>query len=234
MAKIVRRQLKVGRPKDIKNVIVDKSNPDNYPTLIRFLEATGRIKHTSYVTLMKARNLFLRHVSVDKIAVQLNVEPSIIDRWALCFSWDEERDRRMFEQFRKVSGVNKMYGEDLAKRHDRIAGSIEQTAERLLQRNADGGGTTLSVRDLSGLASTIKATQEIRRTSRGENVKKNENNVSIQIGVPANLERLAGALVDAYDRPKLIQAQTRTIAIGVEDSIGRDTEYEEASNGQAD
>jgi len=177
--------------------------------------------------MMKARSLYLRSVNVEAIAVECHVETAVIDRWALCFSWDEERDRRLFEQFRKIRGAEKMYGEDLGKRHDRIAGSIEQVAERMLQQHANGK-TTLTTGDLSKLSSVIKSTQEIRRTSRGENIKKAEsvNNLNVSISVPGVMERLAGALVDAAERPKLIQAKTRTIALGVEESIGRDTEYE--------
>lgn len=227
MLKAERKQLQVGRPKKVRSLVIDANSPDNYPTLIRYLEATGRIKHTTYAVMMKARSLYLRNVNVAEIAIELKLEPAVIDRWALCFSWDEERDRRVFEQFRKMRGAEKLYGEDVGKRHDRIAGSIEQVAERMLQQHANGN-TVLSPRDVNTLASTIKSTQEIRRTSRGENIKKNEDtkNVNVTISVPGVMEKVANALVDAYDRPKLIQAKTRTIALGVEESIGRDTEFE--------
>lgn len=208
---------------------LERDDPDRYPSLIRYLEATGKVRQSTYSAMMKARNLYLRCVNTDKIAAELHIEPAIIDRWALCFSWDEERDRRMFEQFRKVNGAKKMFGEDLAKRHERIAGTIEQTTERLLQRQSDGQ-EKLSPRDLQTLASTIKATQEIRKTARGENAKKSTSDVNINVNVPGNLEKLAGALVDAYDRPKLTQVKTRTIAIGVEEAIGHDTEYESSSD----
>lgn len=228
-----RKQLRRGRPRDIKSPIRNSNDPDNYPTLMKFLEAKGRIKHVTSVTMMKARNMFLQFTATEKIAAVLRIEPAVIERWALCFCWEEERDRRMFEQFRKVNGAKKIYSEDLAKRHERIAGSIEQTAERLLQQSANGK-TTLSTKDLNTLASTIKSTQDIRRTARGENIKKNENKVSIQVSVPGNLDRLAATLVDAYERPKLVQSKTKTIAVGIEESIGSDTEFEILEESPAD
>lgn len=225
-----------GAPRIVKSPIVDKSNPDNYPTLIRYLEANGKLRHTTYATMMKARNLYFRGASTESIAHELRVEPAIIDRWVLCFSWDEERDRRLFEQFRKVNGVERMFGQDLGKRHERIAGTIEQIAERRLHQSANGKDP-LSVKDLKGLTDVLKSTQEIRRTVRGEKAAANTNpqitNNTLIVGVPGNLERVSNAIVDAFDRPKLVQAKTKTIAVGVEEAIGHDTEYE-TTNGNAE
>lgn len=218
---------KIGAPKIVKD------NLDKYPTLIKYLEATGKIKHTTYATMMKARNLYFRGVPSERIGVELRIEPSIIDRWALCFSWDEERDRRLFEQFRKVNGVERMYGENLGVRHERIAGSIEQLAERRLQQSANGKDP-LSVKDLKGLADVIKSTQEIRRTVRGEKISNQPaTNNTLIVNVPGNLEKVSNALIDAFDRPKLVQSKTKTIAVGTEEAIGHDTEYE-ATDGNSE
>lgn len=231
--KQLRKQLRPGRPRDLTSPVVDKSNPDNFPSLIKYLEANGKIKHTSYAVMLKARNMFLKCVSPERICKILDLSADILDRWILCFSWEEERDRRMFEQFRKVSGVNKMYGDDIGKRHDRIAGTIEQVAERLLQKHANGL-ILLSTQDLARLTSVVKATQDIRRTARNESdVKKSENNVNVNFNIPHSMERIASALVDMYDRPKLVEAKTKTIALGVEGHIGRDSEYEHV-NGQTE
>lgn len=224
----MRKQLKTGRPADVPMEVIRRDHPDNYPTVLRYLQAQGKVKHTSNAVRLKARNLYFAHKSPERIAKILNIDVNIIDRWVLIFGWDDERDRRLFNQFRQVSDVDRMYGKDCGQKHDRIAGSIEAMAERLLQRQEEG--ETLTPRDLATLASTIKSTQEIRRTSRGESVKKEQKNVHIQVSVPGNLDKLAGALVDAYDRPKLVQAKTRTIALGVEEAIGGDTEFEEALN----
>ena len=199
---VKRSQSKKGRPKDIKAVVKDSNDPDNYPTLARYLEATGRIQHTTYAVMAKAKNLFLRFTDVKQIAVSLCVEPAIIDRWVLCFSWDELRDKMMFEHYRKISGVKKMYGADVGKRHDRIAGGIEAVAERLLQRSSEGNDT-LNPRDLNTIANTIN------------------------VELPANMNKLADALVDINDRPRLVETTSKTIALGAEGHIGRDTEYEE-------
>ena len=219
-----------GAPRIVKSPIVDNSNPDNFPTLMRYLEANGKLRHTTYAVMIKARNLYLRGGNTETIATELRIEPAIVDRWALCFSWDEERDRRLFEQFRSVSGVNELYGSNIGQRHDRIAGVIEQIAERRLQQHANGKGD-LSVKDLKGLTDVIRSTQDIRRTVRGQSNKADAerpgvvNNTMI-VNVPATMEKVAHALADAFDRPKLIGAKTTTIAVGREEAIGHDTEYE--------
>ena len=233
MKRIIREKhktKKLGAPRIVTSPIVDKKNPDNYPTLVRYLEANGKLKHTTYAIMMKARNLYFKGAPSEKIAMELRIEPMIVDRWALCFSWDEERDRRLFEQFRKINGVEQMYGQDVSKRHDRIAGTIEQIAERRLQQSIDN---PLSVKDLKGITDVIKSTQEIRRTVRGEKAASNPNNPvtnnTLIVNVPGNLEKVSNALMDVFDRPKLAQAKTKTIAVGVEDAIGHDTEYETAN-----
>ena len=219
-----------GAPRIVRSPIVDKNNPDSYPSLIKYLEATGKLKHTTYAMMMKARSLYLRGKSVSRICDELKIEPSIVDRWALCFSWDEERDRRMFEQFRKVNGVSKIYGDNIGARHDRIAGSIEQITERRLQQHVDGKDI-LSTKDLKCLTDVIKSTQEIRRTVRGEKSQDKQGTVNntLVISVPSNLDKLATALNDAMDRPKLIQSNTKTIAVGVEEAIGHDIDYEDVN-----
>lgn len=223
---------KRGRPRDISSPIVDRDNPDNYPTILRFLEARGKVRHVSYVLMMKARSLYLRGGDSIYIAEQLNgaVEPAVIERWALMFSWDEERDRRLFEQFRKVAGSDRPYGGDLSKRHERIAGGIEQFAEKLLL-DGQNGRTDLKATDLKVLAGVIKATQDIRRTARGEDIDRKESNVNIQLGLPASMERIAGAILD-YSEPRQLKVlESKPIAVGMEDSLGSDEEYEEAADG---
>jgi len=224
-----------GRPKDIATPLMDRHDPGNYPTLLRYLEAKGKVRHISYVQMMQARHLFLRGGDSTYISEQLDgaIEPAIIDRWALMFSWDEERDRRLFEQFRKSSGTDKPYGGDLAKRHERIAGGIEQYAEKLLL-DGQNGKEDIKARDLATLASTIKATQEIRRTARGEDIDRKENTVNVNLGIPASLERLAGAIVDFHEPTQLKALPTRTIAIGTEDILGSDEEFEkETTDGKS-
>lgn len=230
--KFERKNLKMGRPKDITSPIVNKDNPDNYPTLVRYMEATGRLKHVTSAKMLKARHLYLRCTSVEAIAHELNIEPAIVDRWALVFSWDDERDRRLYAQFRKLNTTG-AFGGDLAKRHERIAGTIEQVAERLLEQQANGK-IKLSAKDLSTLATTLKSTQEIRKTARGQNVDRKENNVNINVNVPGNFDKIAGALVDMVDRPRLIKVETKSIALGAEGDIGRDTQFEEAVNWDSD
>lgn len=217
---------RMGRPANIPIDIQRKNMPDNYPTLIRYLEATGKIRHTSHVQMMRARYLYLRSASVESIASDTQVDPAIIERWALCFGWEEERDRRLFETFRRISGLRNRLGQDTSERHDRIAGTIEQCSERLLHQHQNGK-LILSARDLATIAGTIKQTQEIRRVARGLATSKSERDVTVNVTVPQNLDRLASAIADVHERPKLIQAETKRISVKVGEAIGTDTEFED-------
>lgn len=216
---------KIGRPRDVRAVVVDRQNPDNYPSLVAYLEATGKVKHTTYATMCRARHMFLRFVPTEHIAVALKTQPAIIDRWALCFAWEEERDRRVFQQFRKIAGSTNIFNEDIGKRHERIAGGIEQILERFLEEHANGK-VKLSAKDLNTITTTLKSTQEIRRTSRGTKKELEDKNTHLHLHIPSNLDRLAGVIADASVKPQLKSAPTKTIAVGVEESIGSDVEFE--------
>lgn len=221
---------KRGRPKHIPLDLQDRDMPENYPTLLKYLEATGRVKHTTRAQMFRARHLFLRGVNSVKIANELMLDPACIDRWALIFGWEEERDRRLFEQFRRFTGGGSKYGANLGERHDRIAGNIEQVAERILHQHQNGE-LNLSPRDLSVVASIIKTTQEIRRTARNENISKKEAEVTVNFNMPQAAERLSAALVDAYNEPKptLSYTKKKQITVEIGDAIGTDEEYDQES-----
>ena len=228
------KHLRKGRPSKVVSPIVDEDDPENYPSLIRYLEAHKKISYTTDLQLRLAKKMYLKAVSIDKIAADIKVQPSIISRWALCFGWDELRDRILFEKFRKINGVDTMFKANLSERHERIAGGIEQIAERILQNHVDGAeGQMLNPRDLKTLASTLKDTQEIRRTARGETgiTKKEEtrNNVNI-LNLSTTGDKVVNAIIDAFDRPVLERKHTKSIAVGTEEAIGHDTEYEDSIN----
>ena len=228
------KKRKPGRPKDLTPVVFDKNDPDNYPSVAAYLQATGKLKKAGYAVMMKARSLFYAYTSVEEIAKQLNCDQDTIDRWSLIYGWEEERDMQMFHRFRKVSGVTEMYGENLANRHNRIAGSIEQVAERLLHKAKEEG---LDPRELKTLASVIESTQNIRRTANGITAKTEdpkEKSKSVPVNINFNMERIADALVDVHERPVLTQRKSQTIAVGMEDAIGHDVEYEASIDGTAE
>jgi hypothetical protein len=217
-----------GKPKKV-SAPMSADDPDAYPSLVRYLQSKGKVRLTTTLQLRMAKRMYIHASSTEEIAATLRVEPAIVQRWALCFGWDEERDRRLFDQFRTVSGVDKMYQTSLTERHERIAGGIEHVTERILQKHANGEeGANLTPRDLKTLASTLKDTQEIRRSARGVSTEKKtveEKNMNINVSVTGN-EKIAKALVDAIDRPRLIAPPTKTIAVGMEDAIGHDTDLE--------
>lgn len=215
---------KRGRPKDIARVVLG-DNPDDYPSLLAYLEAKGQIKHISQVQMYRAKFLYMRGYSLEQIANAVHLEPPIIDRWAVLFGWDEERDKRLFEQFRKLNTVSNGYGGDLAQRHERIAASIEQAAERILEK----GNGQVNPKDLSTIANVLKTTQDIRRTARGvapvkgSGPENSNNTFNVLVGDPS---KVVDALSTIFDRPKLVEQKSTTMAVGMEERIGRDTEFE--------
>jgi len=215
-----------GRPTNIPMDLAPPERPENYPSLMRYLEASGKIKHVSYITMMKARHLFIRGGNTTAIAAELKVEPATLMRWITIFGWEELRDKMQFEAYRKISGLREKYTQNIGERHDRIAGSIEQVAEQMLN-DVHNGKMQMTPKDLSVLAATVKSTQEIRRVVRGENIDKKENRVDINVNLPASMERLANAVLDAQIGPeRMIAAPSKRIAVQIGEMIDSDDEYD--------
>lgn len=220
---------KNGRPKKIPLDLQPQDRPENFPSILSWLNSTGNVDLTTKAELLKAKHMYIRGDNAANIAKAVGHDVNVIERWALIFDWEEERDRRLYEKFRKVSGLRDRMSRSLGERHDRIAGSIEQCAERLLHQHQNSQ-EELAPRDLATIASTIKTTQEIRRTARGQSkpTDKKEIDVGINLNMPASLEKLASAMVDANEPPKLETRTTKGISVKFgEAEIGTDTEFEE-------
>lgn len=178
-----RRNKKRGRPRLVA-LPVDlepEDRPENYPSLLKYMEKTNGIEHTNYMQVRRARHLYVtKQEPVDAVAHDLGLPESIVERWIVIYGWEEERDRRLFNKWNRLNKLSQRLSPNTDERHDRIAGTIEQVIERMLQQHQDGGG--LSPKDVATMASTLKTTQEIRRTVRNrQKVNKNEQTVDITI-----------------------------------------------------
>ena len=207
---------------------VGRRNPDSYATTAAFLEANGRLNHLIYSQQMRARHLFIRGMPPDKIKEETGLAISIIERLAFINEWEEERDKRVIAQFRRI---NKLYSQmpgQVNERHDRIAGTIETVGERMLQAHQDGK-MELSTRDLHALTKVLETTREIRLSCRGKTQPKRVE-AHITHELPQEMDRLAAALTDAVNgTPRSIPATNHTrqvLEVSIGEPIGTDEEFE--------
>lgn len=202
-----------------------------HSTLLAQLESEGRVQRTTTVQLYKARHLFLARNPVALIAKKMNLQVSQIEYWVMAFGWQEILEKKQFAVFQKVSGLRDQFSPNTEKRHDRLAGTIESCAERLLQAHQDGD-EVLTTKDLQTLAGTVKTTMDIRRTVRGQGgpSSKAEVNVTHSLNMPASMDRLANALSDAAVPTRELNiiddAPPRRLEVAFGETIGNDEEFE--------
>lgn len=213
--------------------------PEDYGSLLAYLEKTGNVKFTEFAQMRRARNLYVTQgLDVATVAKRSKVDPHVLDRWVTLFGWEEERDRRVFAQFQKISGFRKRLSPHTDERHDRLAGTIESIAERLMQSHQDGE-TPLSVRDLSSIANLLKTTMDIRRTVRDKAGPASQRNVDVRFGpLPENMDAVASMIQGLTKEPveKVEQTEVKQLSpppnrveISFGESIGTDEEFETVS-----
>lgn len=205
----------------------------SYPTLLKVLEKEKGLKHTTQAQVMKARHLYVTmNRSVKQTAKVVQVDHKIVERWIMAFGWEEERDRRLFEQFKKISGHRDYMSPHTDQRHDRLAGTLEGVMERMLQDHADEK-IDLTAKDLSTMASTLKQTMEIRRTLRNKSgpVEKKELQVTHDLH-SETIDKIATMLSDGGER--LIESPVKRLKVQFAGHTGTDEEYEEFPDTEAE
>ena len=91
--------------------------PENYPTLIRYLEATNRVRHMTHAQQMKARHEFYKGASVLETAKRSHLSEAIVERLIVINGWEEERDRRQFSSFRNYNSLKDRLSPNTNERH---------------------------------------------------------------------------------------------------------------------
>lgn len=204
--------------------------PDDFSSLTKYLERTNRIKHLTYAQQMRARHLYLRGKNPRIVSEDTGLDCSVIERLVVINGWEEERDKRLFSHFRNINKLADRLAPNVDERHDRIAGTIETVAERILHAHFDG--QTVGINDLKRLAETLKTTVEIRRTIRGKKGTTNETTHTHRYELPdeSQTDRIAAALTHALgtarDAEYTVSPVAHRITVGAGESIGSDEEYE--------
>jgi len=190
-------------------------------SLLDHLKRTGRIQYVAPTKIAKARSMFVnRGLNVHHIAQALGEKPAIIQRWVVTFDWEEERERKIFDQFRKLSKFRKS-SKSLDERHDRIAGSIESILESMLN-DYHNGKVELSPKDLRQLVAILKDTQTIRRTAAGLTTESKENRVKISLDTPESIKAAQEAIVDLVGGPSRLKVEEKKVDL----LPAQDVEYE--------
>lgn len=207
-------------------------SPDSYPTLIRYLQATGRVRHLTYAQQLKARHLYIRGIGLPEIKAKTKLDIATIERLAVLNGWQEERDKRLFSMFQNVNRLGRRLSPNVDERHDRIAGSIESVVEKILH-SIQEGEESVSAAEVKRLTDTLKATVEIRRTIRGQKGSKNEtvhrhsHEHALQLPDEVETVKLANALQTAISGSPVRQLEpSKKVEVHISDGIGSDREFE--------
>lgn len=209
-------------------------DPENAPSLLAFLEKRGDVSHVTQAQLFKARNLYVaKFYHIKRVAQELGLSPSIIDRWAFAYGWDEEREHRLFQQFQKVNGKRSKSGRNIDERADSIFSGIERVAEQMLQDHMDapsgkeGMFERLGIKELATLAKTVKDCHETRRLIHGKSATPTVSKQEVRIEVTGDLFQQVGHMLQQVVSPPQISLNTPKITV----EAVEDEEYEELIEG---
>lgn len=211
------------------NSIEDVEDPENLPSLMAALQKSGDVETVSTGQMYKARNLYVsRFWHLKKVAKALNVKPSVIERWAFAWGWDEERNKRLFHKFQKVQGGRSKKDRNIDERADSIFAGIERVAEDMLQEHMDapdgkdGRELKMGAKELSILAKTVKDCYETRRLIYGKTAPVATQKQEVKIQVDGDLFNQVGQMLHNVIMPPQISTSQKRIQIEAEDA-----EYEE-------
>jgi hypothetical protein len=171
-------------------------------------------------------------MSPPTIEKDTGLQCSVIERLAVINGWEEERDKRLFANFRTINKLAEKVAPNVDERHDRIAGTIEQAIERILHGHFDG--QAVAVNDLKRMSEVLKTTVEIRRTIRGKKGTTSEvvNTHRFEVPDEGATDQLARALTHALGSSKDAEFEVKDnrnhqLQISVGESIGSDDEFED-------
>lgn len=205
-------------------------DPENSPSLLAFLEKRGDVSHVTQAQLYKARNLYVtKFWQIKRVAKTLGLPPSVIERWNLAYDWDEERDRRLFQQFQKINGKRSKSRRNIDERADSIFHGIERVAEEMLQEHMDapegkeGMLQRLGIKDLATLAKTVKDCHETRRLIHGRSNAPSVSKQEVKIEVTGDLFQQVGHMLQKVIAPQQIDMNRHKITV----ENAEDAEYEE-------
>lgn len=199
-----------------------KIKPGQFPTLLQYLRKSGQVHQISKAQLYKVRHLFVtKGWSASEIAEHMKLPPAVIERWVIAFSWVEERDRRLFSKLRSMKAMKEKASEFLDERHDRILGTIETVAERLLSKHMNDE-TELSPGELGILTTAIQKAAEMRREIHDKEGPTKRSHTVHEIKAPEMFKQLAeavGSMALEHTKPAQLTHKKPKVTIKVADDL---------------
>jgi hypothetical protein len=212
----------------MSNVRRKNTDQEEPRTLLKLLALNGKVSAHSQIQLAKARHLFVKEGrNAEDIQSAIGVKAAIVNRWALLFGWEEERDAHQFKKYRAAVSIARRSGVNIDARADRIMSRVEGVVEKLITEHeaavARGEPGPLSPKDLAALASCIKTTHGTRRESRRANDGVEKKQISVEIGGNVDiLHRLGAAVADVTRSKGHITAKVAELS----NTVHEDAEFE--------
>lgn len=202
-----------------------KKQLDAFPSLLKYLKATGKIHSVTQAQLYKARHLFVsRGYSEQDVAESLELPESVIVKWVNAFQWSEDRDRILYRKLRSVRELSKKAAEVLDERHDRILSSVETLAERILAKSIDGEGEALTPKDLKAVVDSLKTSAEMRRQIHKKEGPARRQVLSIE--APEVFKQVAAAVMSAATTQKQLSSSRGADKLEIQIKPAQDAEFD--------
>jgi len=222
----------------VKRASLKKPAPGDFPNLLEYLEASGQVQKLSEARLLKVRHLYVtKGYSTARIAKKLGIPEANVHRWVIAFSWEEERDRRLFSRLRNVKDFRDNKSEYLDERHDRILGTAETIAEQILNKHIDKQ-IELDPSELKAVVDTVKNSVAMRREIHGKEGKVSVSKRTISLEAPGIMKQIAAAVADSAPEQvkpattKLLGSSPSGSKLGIKTT--QDEEFDTLGAGDAD
>lgn len=183
--------------------------------LIRYLIKRGKIQQVTQAQMYQARHKYIMEGKDERtIAKEIRLTPDIIRAWAVQFDWKEERNRILFSRFCNLQKLKERKAQGLDERHDRIASSIEDQLEDIINRNANGE-VELAPKDIGVLARALGQLQTVRRTNHKMNTINVEKNITETrvLDTGDNFNAMVGMLEGIFGKGKINLDTIQPLAI---------------------
>lgn len=187
--------------------------------IVKYLTKRGKITQTTLAQMYKARFMYTSKGYNEKhIAETLGLSVGIINAWIVQFDWKESRNKRLFEKFANLQEIRKRKAAGLDERHDRIAQTLEDTLENILETYSTQG-EMVNPKDLSIMTKTLKDLQEIRRTSHAKDkIEKKETKQTLILETGDNFNKMASMLSGMFGAiPQLESEDIKQIEAEIKD-----------------
>ena len=169
-------------------------------SLIIRMERTGKLKTVKSLAIMKARALYVTKLRDKRdVAAEVGVDMPTLDRWIFQFAWDELRQEKEFQLYRKVSNIRRQSIPNIDQKHDQMFHSLESLIEDTIYR-IKRDEIELNIKDLNTLSKAAQTCMDCRRTIHRKEAPASRQIIELQDQTLFN--EFATMLQEAVTKPK--------------------------------